>query len=149
MDCARSAGVQLDARGAVPRIVLIGSVVVCLAAATIGYFLLASRKHGELGRYHFELESSLRELGNRQELYFARYERYASDACAEGGRCEVLGAEAAQGITLRTTGTENGWSAIATHSAIPDERCDIHVGDARSPGVSTEPARVMCTPFWP
>ena len=140
---------RLDDRGGVPRIVLVGVALVVLVAATVGYFILAGRREGELARYHFEMQSSLRDLGARQDAYFARHEQFASDACADGARCETLGVTAAAGITLRARGTENGWAAVATHADLPDESCDIHVGEVPSPGVSTVPGQVACTAFWP
>ena len=102
-----------------------------------------------LGRYHAAMQADLRNLQSFQEIYYATHERYASDACADGGVCAVLGAPSSPQVSLSTTGTARGWSAVATHAELSAERCDIYVGDAAAPGVSTEPGFVTCTPFWP
>ena len=131
------------------RWLTVGILVLAVCAAVIGYSVLESREHGRLGRVVFEMKASLRDLESVQEMHFGAHDTYASDACADGARCDVLGVHAPADIALSTTGTSAGWSAVATHAALPGERCDIHVGDAPTAGVSTVPGEVACTVVWP
>lgn len=85
--------------------------------------------------------ADLRNLASSQEIQYDLGLTYLQDLAA-------LEVEASSGVTLTVNeATATGWSATATHAALPGEECGVYHGDAAAAGGSpaTQPSVIECT----
>lgn len=113
-------------------------IIGILAAIAIPQFSATREK-----AYFAAMKSDVRNLAAQQELYYATNYQYSSSLTD-------LGFVASEAVTVTTTATNAGWTAVATHQALgDDEGCAIYYGTVTAPtigGVSPEAeGQVACT----
>ncbi len=113
-------------------------IIGILAAIAIPQFSATREK-----AYFAAMKSDVRNLAAQQELYYATNYQYSSSLTD-------LGFVASEAVTVTTTATNAGWTAVATHQALgEDEGCAIYYGTVTAPtigGVSPEAeGQVACT----
>ena len=75
--------------------------------------------------YQAQMQNDLRSLATAQEAYFDSYYTYTTSASS-------LNLNLAAGVSLSISATGQGWSATASHTAIPVE-CGMYYGSATAP----------------
>ena len=113
-------------------------IIGILAAIAIPQFSATREK-----AYFAAMKSDVRNLAAQQELYYATNYQYSNSLTD-------LGFVASEAVTVATTATNAGWTAVATHQALgDDEGCAIYYGTVTAPtigGVSPEAeGQVACT----
>lgn len=89
--------------------------------------------------YLAALRADLRNLANLQDVYYNDNYTYSSDAA-------VLGFDTSEGVTVDIPeATNQGWSASATHAALPSEACAIYHGNASAVSPATIVSTVQCS----
>ncbi len=90
--------------------------------------------------YVASLRADLRNLANVQDVYYNDNYSYSTDPAA-------LGFDPSEGVNVTiVSGNGTGWSAVATHSALPAEPCAVFHGDASAVSPATTLSTVQCTP---
>ena len=94
--------------------------------------------------YFKAMMSDLRNLQAQQELFFSNPNNaytYASGTTTGATPSATLpDFTASEGVTVTYVGEALGWSAQATHLALPGENCGVFVGDAGTFGAGGAPA---------
>lgn len=89
--------------------------------------------------YFSTLRADLRNLANLQDVYYNDNYTYSSDAAA-------LGYNNTEGVFINFVEADNtGWSASATHAAVPTEPCAIYHGDAAALAPANVESTVQCS----
>jgi len=91
--------------------------------------------------YISAMKSDLKNLASQQEIYYNDHFSYGPDLA-------TVFADQSDGVTI--TINENsglGWSATATHAALPAEQCGLFHGNAAAAGGSpaVESGMITCT----
>ena len=93
--------------------------------------------------YFSAMKSDLKNLAAEQEIYYsdpAHQYQYAPNLTALD-----FSPSSGVSINLEVTPTNAGWSATATHTALPGHSCAYYYGDAASVPPATVPGVVTCT----
>lgn len=91
--------------------------------------------------YRSAMMSDLKNLAQLQEVYYNEHHHFASTLSAAQ-------AATSEGVTITINEATNmGWSATATHAALPGEQCGIYHGNANPAGgaPATVVSRVGCS----
>ena len=89
--------------------------------------------------YMAALRADLRNLANLQDVYYNDNYSYSTDEA----QLEFVGTE---GVTVTFgEGTNQGWSASASHAALPSEACAIFHGNAAAVTPATVVSVVQCS----
>lgn len=89
--------------------------------------------------YLSAMRADLRNLANLQDVYYNDNYSYAADGT-------VLEYVATEGVNVTfVTGNNTGWSASATHAALPSAVCAIYHGDASALTPATIVSAVQCS----
>lgn len=102
---------------------------------------IAIPKFGETreAAYYAAMQTDLKNLNTAQELYYQEDYQYGNDLT------NLTAFQASKGVTVTPTvsGSGQGWSATATHNALPSgEGCVIYVGDQTKPtDFGTDPSK--------
>ena len=89
--------------------------------------------------YMASLRADLRNLANQQDVYYNDNYSYSSDFAA-------LEFDNTGGVNINIAAAANtGWSASATHDALPTESCAIYHGSAPQLAPATVESAVQCT----
>lgn len=94
---------------------------------------IAIPKFGETreAAYYAAMQTDLKNLNTAQELYYQTDYTYGDDP----GILTAFQASKGVNVAVNPSGSGQGWSATATHDALPSgEGCVIYVGDASAPG---------------
>lgn len=113
-------------------------IIGILAAIAIPQFSATREK-----AYFAAMKSDVRNLASQQELYYAANYEYSNSL-------SDLGFVASEAVTVTTTASNSGWTAIATHEALEaTEGCALYYGEITAPtigGVTPEvEGQVVCT----
>ena len=85
------------------------------------------------------LRADLRNLANQQDVFYNDNYTYSADL-------DAVGYVGTDGVTIEVMEADNtGWSAQATHSALPDESCAIYHGSAAQLAPATVESTVQCS----
>ena len=116
------------------ELLIVVVIIGILAAIAIPKFQ-AVRMKG----YRSAMMADLRNVASSQEIYYNGSFTFSSDLTA-------LQASTTDGVTV-TVGeaTNTGWSATATHVAIPGETCAIYHGTAAPVDPATVESMVACS----
>lgn len=89
--------------------------------------------------YLSAMRADLRNLANLQDVYYNDNYTYSTDAAA-------LGYDNTEGVIVTfVAGNNTGWSASATHAALPSAVCAIYHGDASAVTPATIVSAVQCS----
>lgn len=89
--------------------------------------------------YLAALRADLRNLANLQDVYYNENYSYSTSF-------SDLGFDGTDGVNVDIPeATNTGWSASATHSALPDETCAIYHGAATAVTPATVVSTVQCS----
>ena len=119
------------------ELLIVVVIIGILAAIAIPKFSATREK-----AYISSMKADLRNLQSAQELY---YSDPANAYTYAGAIADLDDFAQSSGVTI-TPGPADaeGWSATAVHSGTT-ETCDVYVGEAASPGLSTSPGVVTCS----
>lgn len=99
-------------------------IIGILAAIAIPQFSATREK-----AYFAAMKSDVRNLAAQQELYYATNYKYSASLAD-------LGFVASEAVDITATGTNTGWTAVATHKALAsDEGCAIYYGSVTAPTI--------------
>ena len=119
------------------ELLIVVVIIGILAAIAIPKFSATREK-----AYFAAMKSDLKNLASQQEIYYSDTYSYTTSAT-------LLGFVKSQGVNVAIgEGTNTGWSATATHSALGvAEGCGIYYGAAGSValGGPTAPGEMGCT----
>jgi len=118
------------------ELLIVVVIVGILAAIAIPKFSATREK-----AYFAAMKSDLKNLASQQEIYYADNYTYTTDTA-------TLGFVQSEGVNVTVgASSASGWSATATHAALPSEQCGLYHGDADPAGGSpaAEPDIVTCT----
>jgi len=119
------------------ELLIVVVIIGILAAIAIPKFSATREK-----AYISSMKADLRNLQSAQELFYsdpANAYTYAGATTDLDDFAESSGVD----VTIESNDAE-GWSASAIHSGT-SETCDVYVGEAASPGISTSPGVVTCS----
>ena len=90
--------------------------------------------------YIASVRADLRNVANLQDVYYNEFYSYSTSGAA-------LGYNPTEGVNVSfVSANGTGWSASATHSALPDAPCAIFHGDASAVTPATTLSTVQCSP---
>ncbi len=118
------------------ELLIVVVVIGILAAIAIPKFNSARER-----AYRSSMVADLRNLASAQEIRYDLDLTYIEDL-------DELDVETSSGVTVTVNeATASGWSATATHAAIPGEQCGVFHGDAAAAGGSpaTQESVIECT----
>lgn len=113
-------------------------IVAILASIAINLFWKAKDRS-----LKSSLESDLRNAAVQQEVYYERYNRYATIPT------DIPGYAASPGVVLTVNYAANdGWGGVTTHQNLPGTTCGLLVGEAPagSAGSAVRVGVVTCNP---
>ncbi len=103
---------------------------------------IALPKFGETREraYVSAMQSDLRNLQTEMEMY------YSDDYTYSGATIANMNFVESAGVTIALTAADQGWNAVATHTAITDgTTCAVYVGDGQTPATpASELGVVSC-----
>ncbi len=121
-------------------VVVVLSVLAALAIPTLS----RARERG----FYAAMRADLKHLQNQQEIYY----HGSALAYKTAGTLDWSGVDpdlnflTSQGVTIVLGDHTGGWAATATHMAIPDEQCNVYVGDGGATvGEATVPGVISCS----
>jgi len=89
--------------------------------------------------YMSALRADLRNLANQQDVYYNDNYSYSTNDVS-------LEYTSTKGVTVTLSeGTSQGWSASASHAALPTESCAIYHGNAAAVTPATVVSTVQCS----
>jgi len=89
--------------------------------------------------YMAALKADLRNLANLQDVYYNDFYTYSTNDAA-------LEFDGTEGVTVTFgEGTNQGWSASASHAALPLEACAVFHGNASAVSPATVVSVVQCS----
>ncbi len=109
---------------------LLELLIVVVILAILATFAIAKFGESKRRAYVTAMKSDLHGLATIAETQFATENSYQS----------VVAPQGSQGVTLTFEGTASGWSATATHAAVPGLTCTIASGSSLAAGSITEAA---------
>ena len=119
------------------ELLIVVVIIGILAAIAIPKFSATREK-----AYISSMKADLRNLQSAQELYYSDPANAYQYAAAIGDLDDFA---ESSGVTVAVGAADaEGWNATATHSGTT-ETCDVYVGEAASPGISTSPGVVTCS----
>ena len=90
--------------------------------------------------YFSAMKSDLKNLAAEQEIY------YADNDYTYANSLDVLDFSPSAGVSIAfVTASQAGWSATATHTALPGQLCAYYYGDADPVPPATVPGVVTCS----
>ncbi len=107
------------------ELLVVVTIIAILATVAIAKFGESKRR-----AYLTAMKSDLHGLATIAETQFATENSYQS----------VVAPQASDGVTLTFLGSSSGWSATATHAAVPGVTCAIASGSSLAAGAVTEAA---------
>lgn len=119
------------------ELLIVVVIIGILAAIAIPKFSATREK-----AYISSMKADLRNLQSAQELFYSDPANAYTYAGAIGDLDDFAESSGVT-VTIESNDAE-GWSASATHSGTT-ETCDVYVGEAASPGISTVPGVVTCS----
>jgi len=116
------------------ELVMVVVIIGLLAAIAIPKFQSARER-----AYLAALRADLRNLANLEDVYYNDNYTYTTSATA-------LGFDNTEGVIVTfSEGTNTGWSASASHLALPGESCAIFHGGAAAVSPATILSAVQCS----
>ena len=119
------------------ELLIVVVIIGILAAIAIPKFSATREK-----AYFAAMKSDLKNLASQQEIYYSDTYSYTNNTTS-------LGFVMSQGVNVAITGSTDGWSASATHSALGTaEGCAIYYGAGTAPTSPTTPGlpgEMACT----
>lgn len=116
------------------ELLIVVVVIGILAAIAIPKFTSARDK-----AFISSMKADLRNLATQEEIYFNNNYSFSTSLTA-------VGFVASDGVTINVgEATGRGWSATATHQALPSESCAIYHGNATPVSPATVESMVMCS----
>ncbi|HUF76734.1 MAG TPA: prepilin-type N-terminal cleavage/methylation domain-containing protein [Longimicrobiales bacterium] len=118
------------------ELLIVVVIIGILAAIAIPKFS-ATRERA----YFSAMKADLRNLATQQDVYHNTWYTYSTDEAALGFT-ESEGVDVAIGVA-----TGGGWSASATHPAVPGDNCAIFHGNAAPLAPATVESYITCSRY--
>jgi prepilin-type N-terminal cleavage/methylation domain-containing protein len=113
-------------------------LVVMLLLGTLSSMAVPRFREYKVRAFQAAMQSDLGNLKIAQEVYWADHQKYATDTSALEFRITTDVA-----ISITSQDTQGGYTAVATHSAVPGRQCVTAIGKESAP---REPGMIFCGP---
>lgn len=131
-----------------PGFTMIELLIVVVVLAVLAALAIPTLSRARDRGYYAAMRADLKHLQNQQEIYY----HGGSLAYKTAGTVDWTATDddldyiTSEGVTIALGDHTGGWAATATHAALPDEQCNVYMGQSGATiGEATVPGVISCS----